>query len=83
MTSTSFGQDVTQYLNQGDNELSISAINVAEYIPSSKIDQGYCEVDIIATIKNEIEETIENKIVSNIRYSYQPKLEHSESIFPY
>ncbi|MDG9729046.1 hypothetical protein OXI21_01240 [Ignatzschineria sp. RMDPL8A] len=35
----SFGQDITQYLDQGENELSILATNLTEYIPPHRIEQ--------------------------------------------
>ena len=79
----SFGQDITQYLNEGENELSIHATNIVKYISANNIDQSYCEVDIIATIKNPHTDNIESKIVSNIRYSYEEKPKNSDLDFPY
>lgn len=79
----SFGQDITQYLDQGQNMLSIEATNLAEYINSKRIEQSYCEVDILATVKNPTTGDMESKIVSNIRYSYEDKPKDSKLIFPY
>lgn len=79
----SFGQDITQYLDQGVNELSIEATDIAEYIPSKRIEQSYCEIDILATVKNPTTGNAESKIVSNIRYSYEDKPKTSKLIFPY
>ncbi|MHC5225600.1 hypothetical protein [Ignatzschineria sp. LJL83] len=79
----SFGQDITQYLDQGVNQLSIQADNMAEYIPSHRIEQSYCEVDILAIVKNPTTDDIESKVVNNIRYSYEDKPKDSRLIFPY
>lgn len=79
----SFGQDITQYLDQGNNVLSIEATNIVKYISANNIDQGYCEVDILATVKNPTTGDVESKIVSNIRYSYEEKPKSSNLGFPY
>ena len=79
----SFGQDITQYLDQGKNELSILATNIAEYIPSHRIEQSYCEVDILATVKNPTTGDIERKTVSNIRYLYEKNPKWLKRNFPY
>ncbi len=79
----SFGQDITQYVDQGENELSIEATNIAEYIPSHRIEQSYCEVDILATVKTPTTGDIERKTVSNIRYSYEENPKWLKRNFPY
>ncbi|MGL4674944.1 MAG: hypothetical protein ACRCXK_08800, partial [Wohlfahrtiimonas sp.] len=79
----SFGHGVTEFLNQGENELLIKATNFSEYISSNEINNGYCEVSIIAMVDNPETGGIDQKVVNNIRYTYQPKPAESELDFPY
>ncbi|MHC5225726.1 hypothetical protein [Ignatzschineria sp. LJL83] len=78
----SLGHGVTEYLQQGENTVSVILSNNAEYIPKSEIENGYCEVEIIAMAANELGE-VESKVVSHMRHTYVPRPEGSDSIFPY
>lgn len=78
----SFGHGVTEYLQQGKNIVTLFVDNGAEYIPASEIDNGYCEVEVIALVANE-EGDVESKVVNHMRHTYIPKPEDSESLFPY
>lgn len=79
----SFGHGITEFLNQGKNELLVEATSFVEFIPKSEISNSYCEVSIIAMVDNPETGGVDQKIVSNIRYTYQPKPKDSEAIFPY
>lgn len=79
----SFGQGVTEFLNRGKNTLSVEVSNMAEYIPAREIPNAYCEVTIMASVDNPQTGSVDNKVVSNIRYTYVPRPEESDSIFPY
>ena len=74
----SFGHTISEYVDEKENILTLDVNNIAEYVGDG-VDQGYCDVRIVAMVKNPQTQEIESKEVNHIRLTYVPRLEEESS----
>jgi len=66
----SMGQQISEYMDEGDNIISFKAMNISEAVELDDIANSYCELTISSYTLNEATGKLEDKVLSHIRYTY-------------
>ncbi len=78
-----YERDITAYLQDGKNNFTVKAFNVAKSLNPYKLKNAYCEINILKTQKDTRGFVTENSVISSMKIKYKivsVKKNHFDSV---